>query len=190
VNATACHPAAGWPPPTLRSRPLLRSRRTPDGSCATLEDWFDPARLRDDYVPTGFAGYGIQRRAVPGHKFGLNISIDDKRALIAFLKTLWKRWKMRTMLALAIASTVAFGADNSLGTWNLNIEKSTYTPAPIPFKSVTIVREAFGDGVKVTTTGVRTDGRQINSTYRRNTMARSIPLLAPARPLTLFRRGK
>ena len=23
-----------------------------DGSCATLEDWFDPARLRDDYVPT------------------------------------------------------------------------------------------------------------------------------------------
>ena len=25
-----------------------------NGSVATLEDWFDPARLRDDYVPTGF----------------------------------------------------------------------------------------------------------------------------------------
>ncbi len=24
-----------------------------NGSVATLEDWFDPARLRDDYVPTG-----------------------------------------------------------------------------------------------------------------------------------------
>jgi hypothetical protein len=58
------------------------------GSCATLEDWFDPARLRDDYVPTGFIGYGIKTRAVPGHKFGLNLSTEDKRALIEFLKTL------------------------------------------------------------------------------------------------------
>jgi hypothetical protein len=59
-----------------------------DGSCATLEDWFDPARLRDDYVPTGFKGYGIERRAVPGHEFGLRLPPEDKRALIAFLKTL------------------------------------------------------------------------------------------------------
>jgi hypothetical protein len=59
-----------------------------DGSCATLEDWFDPARLRDDYVPTGFKGYGIERRAVPGHEFGLRLSAEDRRALIAFLKTL------------------------------------------------------------------------------------------------------
>lgn len=59
-----------------------------DGACATLEDWFDPQRLRDDYVPTGFKGYGIQSRAVKGHEFGLKLSADDKRALIAFLKTL------------------------------------------------------------------------------------------------------
>ncbi len=59
-----------------------------DGSCATLEDWFDPNRLKDDYVPTGFKGYGVQHRAVPGHEFGLKLSADDKRALIAFLKTL------------------------------------------------------------------------------------------------------
>ena len=59
-----------------------------DGSCATLEDWFDPARLRDDYVPTGFKGYGVERRAVPGHEFGLGLSPEDKRALIAFLKSL------------------------------------------------------------------------------------------------------
>src|SRR5262249_40241362 len=59
-----------------------------DGSCATLEDWFDPARLRADYVPTGFKGYGIERRAVPGHQFGIRLSPEDKRALIAFLKTL------------------------------------------------------------------------------------------------------
>ena len=34
-----------------------------DGSCATLEDWFDPLRLRDDYVPTGWKGYGIEKRS-------------------------------------------------------------------------------------------------------------------------------
>jgi cytochrome c551/c552 len=59
-----------------------------NGSCATLEDWFDPQRLRDDYTPTGFKGYGVKTRAVKGHVFGLNLSADDKRALIAFLKTL------------------------------------------------------------------------------------------------------
>jgi hypothetical protein len=59
-----------------------------DGSCATLEDWFDAARLRDDYIPTGFKGYGIDNRAVKGHAFGLNLSVNDKAALIAFLRTL------------------------------------------------------------------------------------------------------
>jgi len=59
-----------------------------DGSCAALEDWFDPRRLRDDYVPTGFKGYGIQTRSVKGHEFGLKLGVDDRRALIAFLKTL------------------------------------------------------------------------------------------------------
>ncbi len=59
-----------------------------NGSVATLEDWFDPRRLRDDYVPTGFKGVGAKTRAVRGHEFGLKLSAEDKRALIAFLKTL------------------------------------------------------------------------------------------------------
>ena len=59
-----------------------------NGSVATLEDWFDPKRLSPKYVPTGFKGYGMQTRAVRGHEFGLNLSTDDKRALIAFLRTL------------------------------------------------------------------------------------------------------
>ncbi len=59
-----------------------------DGSVTTLEEWFDPARLRDDYVPSGFKGYNVTRRAVPGHPFGLALSPDDKAALIAFLKSL------------------------------------------------------------------------------------------------------
>ena len=59
-----------------------------NGSVSTLEDWFDPRRLRDDYVPTGWKGYGVTMRAVPGHEFGLKLPAEDKRALIAFLKTL------------------------------------------------------------------------------------------------------
>ena len=59
-----------------------------NGSVATLEDWFDPARLRDDYVPTGFKGHDVKTRAVKGHEFGLKLSAEDKKALIAFLKIL------------------------------------------------------------------------------------------------------
>jgi hypothetical protein len=60
-----------------------------NGSVATLEDWFDGQRLRSEYEPTGWKGpTGTKSRAVPGHRFGLNLPLDDRRALIAFLKTL------------------------------------------------------------------------------------------------------
>lgn len=59
-----------------------------NGSVATLEDWFDARRLRSDYVPTGFIGYGVKTRAVQGHEFGLMLPAEEKAALIAFLKTL------------------------------------------------------------------------------------------------------
>jgi hypothetical protein len=59
-----------------------------NGSVATLEDWFDPRRLTDDFVPTGFCGAGVKARAVKGHAFGLDLSVEDRTALIAFLKTL------------------------------------------------------------------------------------------------------
>ena len=59
-----------------------------NGSVATLEDWFDLRRLRDDYVPTGFRGYEVKTRAVKGHLFGLDLTMEDRKSLIAFLKTL------------------------------------------------------------------------------------------------------
>jgi hypothetical protein len=58
------------------------------GWCATLEDWFDPNRENDDYVPTGFIPYGKKTYAVKGHSFGLDLSPQEKKDLIAFLKTL------------------------------------------------------------------------------------------------------
>ena len=59
-----------------------------NGSVATLEDWFDRRRLSVEYIPTGFRGAGVNCRAVKGHPFGLDLSMQDRRALIAFLKTL------------------------------------------------------------------------------------------------------
>jgi hypothetical protein len=58
------------------------------GSVATLEDWFDAKRLQDDYVPTGWKGPGVKTRAVKGHEYGLDLPDEDKKALIAFLRTL------------------------------------------------------------------------------------------------------
>jgi hypothetical protein len=66
----------------------LRGPFEHNGSVATLEDWFDPARLHDDYVPTGFRGFGLKTRAVKGHEFGLSLLPQEKKALIAFLRTL------------------------------------------------------------------------------------------------------
>lgn len=74
--------------PSLRSV-WLRGPFEHNGSVATLEDWFDPNRLEDDYVPTGWKGPpGTKTRAVNGHPFGLQLKPDDKKALIAFLKSL------------------------------------------------------------------------------------------------------
>ena len=73
--------------PSLRGV-WYRGPFTHDGSIATLEDWFDPKRLEKDYVPTGWRGPDGGPRPIVGHEFGLDLSAEDKRALIAFLKTL------------------------------------------------------------------------------------------------------
>jgi hypothetical protein len=58
------------------------------GSIASLEEWFDPARLRGDYRSKGWNPPGTKTRAIPGHAFGLTLPAEDKQALIAFLRTL------------------------------------------------------------------------------------------------------
>jgi hypothetical protein len=58
------------------------------GSIASLEEWFDPARLRSDYRSKGWNPPDTKTRAIPGHAFGLTLPAEDKKALIAFLRTL------------------------------------------------------------------------------------------------------
>ncbi len=76
-----------------------------------------------------------------------------------------RRMFSRALVVLAITAVAALGADNSFGTWKVNIAKSKYTPAPMPLKSVTALREAAPGGVKVTLTGERTDGGAMNASY-------------------------
>jgi len=71
---------------------------------------------------------------------------------------------VRSILALTVTAISVCGADNSLGTWKLNMEKSKFTPSA-PVKSLTSTREASDGGVKVTTTGERADGTPINASY-------------------------
>ncbi|MEO8126922.1 MAG: di-heme oxidoredictase family protein [Bryobacteraceae bacterium] len=59
-----------------------------DGAAATLEEWFDPARLNANYVPQGFKGADGKNRSIPGHTFGLRISPADRDDLLSFLRTL------------------------------------------------------------------------------------------------------
>lgn len=71
----------------------------------------------------------------------------------------------RILVVLAVTAVAVLGADNSIGTWKVNIAKSKYTPAPLPVKSLTTVREEAPGGVKVTLTGERADGSPINAGY-------------------------
>jgi hypothetical protein len=81
-----------------------------------------------------------------------------------------RRTLTKTLVAIAVLAISAFGADNSLGTWKLNIDKSKFTlndaPAPSDLKSLTIHREASSDGgVKVTTTGEQVNRTPINVSF-------------------------
>ena len=59
-----------------------------DGSAASLEEMFDPDRLKQTHVPGGWMPLGLKTNAIPGHEFGLNLKPQERAQLIAFLRTL------------------------------------------------------------------------------------------------------
>ena len=59
-----------------------------DGSAASLEEMFDPARLEGTHVPGGWLPPGTRTRAIRGHEFGLKLDAPEKEQLVAFLRTL------------------------------------------------------------------------------------------------------
>lgn len=58
-----------------------------DGSIGTLEELFDKRRLNEDFRASNWHPTA-PNHAVRGHTFGLDLNAADKKALIAFLRTL------------------------------------------------------------------------------------------------------
>jgi hypothetical protein len=65
---------------------------------------------------------------------------------------------------MVFSSSVVLAADNWLGTWKLNVEKSKYSPGPAP-KSLTLKYEASQGVIKFTSDGVSADGKATHGTY-------------------------
>ena len=59
-----------------------------DGSVASLEEMFDPDRLKESHEPGGWLPVGAKTRAIQGHEFGLRLTPTEREQLIAFLRTL------------------------------------------------------------------------------------------------------
>ena len=76
---------------------------------------------------------------------------------------------MRSILRIALAMTAitvcAFCADNTIGTWKMNPAKSKTPAGQSRITSLTVVREASGDSVKVTVKGEREDKSKIDVSY-------------------------
>ncbi len=71
---------------------------------------------------------------------------------------------LAALCAVALSSSVVLAADNWLGTWKLDAAKSKYSPGP-GFKSLMLKFEATPAGIKLTTDGVRADGKAIHGGY-------------------------
>lgn len=72
----------------------------------------------------------------------------------------------KLVFALWFLSAALWAADDPLlGTWKLNLTKSTYSPGPPP-KSGTTTYEPYGkDGVKFTSDQVNAQGRSLHVTF-------------------------
>src|SRR5687767_7096325 len=81
--------------------------------------------------------------------------------------------------AVAITLAVAFGGTalaQSVGTFKLNLAKSNYQAGQAP-KSMNVVYEAAGAGIKVTVDTVPADGPAIHYSYTANYDGRDVPVV-------------
>lgn len=65
-----------------------RSALMHSGYVTSLEEMFNPARLKNDFKPSGFNPNIDKPFPVQGHTFGLYLNEEDKKALLTFLRSL------------------------------------------------------------------------------------------------------
>lgn len=80
------------------------------------------------------------------------------------MRSLWCTLTLGVVLAAGIASPSAQASDPRIGTWTLNVAKSTYSPGPAP-QSQTLTIEASGQAEKVTSVVVNADGTRTTTQY-------------------------
>ena len=68
------------------------------------------------------------------------------------------------VLSVAVLTSQPAKSDPFLGTWVLNVAKSSYSPGPPP-KAQTVVYEAAGDAVKVTAKTTDATGNVVTAVY-------------------------
>jgi hypothetical protein len=76
--------------------------------------------------------------------------------------------------AMGIAAT-AQAPDPLIGTWKLDAAKSTFKPGPAP-KSITVVIEAAGKGIKVAVDGIAGDGTPVKFGYTSMRDGKDVPV--------------
>ena len=82
---------------------------------------------------------------------------------------------LAVILVAAIAVVAAQGPNSRIGTWHLNVAKSTYSPGPAP-KSQVLTIEAAGAGEKVTSESVSATGAKTVTVYTANYDGKPYPI--------------
>lgn len=75
---------------------------------------------------------------------------------------------------MLFSSSTLLAADNWLGTWKLNVEKSKYVPGPAP-KSQTLKFVASQDAITLTTDGVDAEGKPAHGSYTSKFDGKDVP---------------
>jgi hypothetical protein len=88
------------------------------------------------------------------------------------MKTLFKTLVVGAILALGTGTVLA--ADAAVGTWKLNLAKSTFSPGPAP-KSQTRTYVESAQGLTVTIKTTAADGKESTSTLTFNEDGRPYP---------------
>jgi len=80
------------------------------------------------------------------------------------------------LVVVLAGTTLAQSSDPRLGTWKLNLAKSTYAAGTAP-KSVTYTAEAAGAGIKVTVDAVAADGTVEHYGFTANYDGKDFPIV-------------
>src|SRR3979411_1082192 len=76
--------------------------------------------------------------------------------------------------AMILSASMAAAADNWVGTWRLNVEKSNPSPGP-GLKSLPVKFQTTPAGIKLTSGGVNAEGKATHGTYTAKWDGKDVP---------------